>query len=408
MPDMKLPSYFYGDEAMQFTYFRIPCQLITHPRFKHLSTDSKLLYGMLLDRMSLSIKNEWYDDTGRVYRLAPGSYKITEKSVPAPYYLPSRNADREQTVSLNPGDEKTVTFKDHKAPELTIFKEDSVAGAPIEGAKFHVTYTSNGEAADAPGSIDYGYIFTDANGQIKVHEQGKKMYPGEYTVTEVAPAPGFQMKEPTTQRVIIHGGESKTLTFQNEPLNGIIVEKYDSVTHEALPGCTFQLRYLGGTSGTGGTVIGQKVTGKNGTAIWTGLKSGTYVVEEVDPADGYSIINASETVFLADSGEQSVVTVRFDNAPDGILLIRKVCSVNPSITLQDAEFKIMYADGTLIGDSNGVYRTDENGEIRIPGLKPGKSVVVTETRAPAGFIIDTQSQTVQIKEGRTVTLTFLL
>ena len=67
MPDMKLPSYFYGDEAMQFTYFRIPCQLITHPRFKHLSTDSKLLYGMLLDRMSLSIKNEWYDDTGLVY-----------------------------------------------------------------------------------------------------------------------------------------------------------------------------------------------------------------------------------------------------------------------------------------------------------------------------------------------------
>ena len=67
MPDMKLPNYFYGDEAMQFTYFRIPCQLITHPRYKHLSTDSKLLYGMLLDRMSLSIKNEWYDDTGRVY-----------------------------------------------------------------------------------------------------------------------------------------------------------------------------------------------------------------------------------------------------------------------------------------------------------------------------------------------------
>ena len=67
MSDINLSTYFYGDEAMQFTYFRIPCQLITHPRFKHLSTDSKLLYGMLLDRMSLSIKNEWYDDTGRVY-----------------------------------------------------------------------------------------------------------------------------------------------------------------------------------------------------------------------------------------------------------------------------------------------------------------------------------------------------
>ena len=338
--------------------------------------------------------------------VAPGSYKITEKSVPAPYYLPSKNADREQTVSLNAGDEVNVTFRNRKMPQLTIYKEDSVAGAPIEGAKFHITYTSSGESAEAPGTIDYGNILTDAKGEIRLHEQGKRLYPGEYTVTEVEPAPGFQMKEPSTQKIILHGSESKTLTFQNTPLNAIVVEKYDSVTHEALPGCTFQLRFLGGTSGTGGTTIGQKVTGKNGTAIWTGLKSGTYIVEEVDPADGYSIINASETIYLADSGEQSVVTVRFDNAPDGILLIRKVCSVNPSVTLANAEFKITYADGTLIGDSNGIFRTDEHGEIRIPGLKPGKSVIVTETKAPDGYIIDTQSQTVQIKEGRTVSLTF--
>lgn len=339
-------------------------------------------------------------------RLIPGSYKIVEMAVPAPYYLPDKDADREQTVSLNAGEEKTLTFKNRKAPELTIYKVDSVAGAPIEGALFHVTYTSNGEAAEAPGTIDFGEILTDAKGEIRLHEQGKRLYPGEYTITEVRPAPGFQMKEPTTQKIILHGSESKTVTFENVPLNAIIVEKYDSVTHEALPGCTFQLRYLGGTSGTGGTVIGQKVTGKNGTAIWTGLKSGTYILEEVDPADGYSIIQSSETIFLADSGEQSVVTVRFENMPDGMLLIRKVCDVNPSITLQDAEFKIAYADGTLIGDSNGIFRTDENGEIRISGLKPGKSVVVTETRAPDGFILDTQSQTVQIKEGRTVSLTF--
>ena len=360
----------------------------------------------------IGIDNDYRSDvtTGKdgtvKLRVVPGSYKIVEMAVPAPYYLPDKDADREQTVSLNAGEEKTLTFKNRKAPELTIYKEDSVAGAPIEGALFHVTYVSNGEAAEAPGTIDFGEILTDAKGEIRLHEQGKRLYPGEYTITEIRPAPGFQMKEPTTQKIILHGSESKTVTFENVPLNAIIVEKYDSVTHEALPGCTFQLRYLGGTSGTGGTVIGQKVTGRNGTAIWTGLKSGTYILEEVDPADGYSIIQSSETIFLADSGEQSVVTVRFENMPDGQLLIRKVCDVNPSITLQDAEFKIAYADGTLIGDSNGIFRTDENGEIRISGLKPGKSVVVTETRAPDGFILDTQSQTVQIKEGRTVSLTF--
>ena len=331
------------------------------------------------------------------------SYEVKETSVPDPYVV---GGETIQTIYLGPGDDQNLVFENLKMPQLTIYKEDSVAGAPIEGAKFHITYTSSGESAEAPATVDYGNILTDAKGEIRLHEQGKRLYPGEYAVTEVEPAPGFQMKEPSTQKIILHGSESKTLTFQNTPLNAIVVEKYDSVTHEALPGCTFQLRFLGGTSGTGGTTIGQKVTGKNGTAIWTGLTAGTYIVEEVDPADGYSIINASETIYLADSSEQSVVTVRFDNAPDGILLIRKVCSVNPSVTLANAEFKITYADGTLIGDSNGIFRTDEHGEIRVPGLKPGKSVIVTETKAPDGYIIDTQSQTVQIKEGRTVSLTF--
>ena len=394
------------DQNLVFENLKMPQLTVT----KIDAEDSKPIPGTVftVEGIDSDFSADWTtgaDGTVRD-RVAPGSYKITEKSVPAPYYLPSKNADREQTVSLNAGDEVNVTFRNRKMPQLTIYKEDSVAGAPVEGAKFHITYTSSGESAEAPGTIDYGNIFTDAKGEIRLHEQGKRLYPGAYTVTEVEPAPGFQMKEPSTQKIILHGSESKTLTFQNTPLNAIVVEKYDSVTHEALPGCTFQLRFLGGTSGTGGTTIGQKVTGKNGTAIWTGLTAGTYIVEEVDPADGYSIINASETIYLADSGEQSVVTVRFDNAPDGILLIRKVCSVNPSVTLANAEFKITYADGTLIGDSNGIFRTDEHGEIRVPGLKPGKSVIVTETKAPDGYIIDTQSQTVQIKEGRTVSLTF--
>ena len=394
------------DQNLVFENLKMPRLTVT----KIDAEDSKPIPGTVftVEGIDSDFSADWTtgEDGTVTDRVAPGSYKITEKSVPAPYYLPSKNADREQTVSLNAGDEVNVTFKNRKMPQLTIYKEDSVAGAPVAGAKFHITYTSSGDSAEAPGTIDYGTILTDAKGEIRLHEQGKRLYPGEYTVTEVEPAPGFQMKEPSTQKIILHGSERKTLTFQNTPLNAIIVEKYDSVTHEALPGCTFQLRFLGGTSGTGGTTIGQKVTGKNGTAIWTGLTAGTYIVEEVDPADGYSIINASETIYLADSGEQSVVSVRFDNAPDGILLIRKVCSVNPSVTLANAEFKITYADGTLIGDANGIFRTDEHGEIRVPGLKPGKSVIVTETKAPDGYIIDTQSQTVQIKEGRTVSLTF--
>ena len=60
-------DYYYGDESNQFSFYRIPRQLITGENFKSLSTDAKLLYGLLLDRMGLSAKNGWYDKLGRVY-----------------------------------------------------------------------------------------------------------------------------------------------------------------------------------------------------------------------------------------------------------------------------------------------------------------------------------------------------
>ena len=64
-------DYFYGGESELFSYYRIPKLLITGDQFKNLSTDAKLLYGLLLDRMSLSAKNGWYDSSGRVYIYYP-------------------------------------------------------------------------------------------------------------------------------------------------------------------------------------------------------------------------------------------------------------------------------------------------------------------------------------------------
>jgi len=60
-------DYYYGSEADQFSFFRLPKVLIRDKRFKNISSDAKILYGILLDRMSLSIKNRWLDDSNRVY-----------------------------------------------------------------------------------------------------------------------------------------------------------------------------------------------------------------------------------------------------------------------------------------------------------------------------------------------------
>ena len=60
-------DYFYGSQSESFSFYRIPRELVTGSHYKHLSTDAKLLYGLLLDRMSLSARNGWYDDLNRVY-----------------------------------------------------------------------------------------------------------------------------------------------------------------------------------------------------------------------------------------------------------------------------------------------------------------------------------------------------
>lgn len=68
-------DYYYGDQAEQFSFYRIPKVLFTDKRFKDISAEAKILYGLLLDRMSLSAKNGWLDQGGaRVYRLYRGGY----------------------------------------------------------------------------------------------------------------------------------------------------------------------------------------------------------------------------------------------------------------------------------------------------------------------------------------------
>jgi len=69
--------YYYGQEAEQYAFYRIPKLLMTDERFKGLSSDAKLLYGLMLDRMSLSVKNGWVDEENRVYIYFPNQ-TVTE------------------------------------------------------------------------------------------------------------------------------------------------------------------------------------------------------------------------------------------------------------------------------------------------------------------------------------------
>lgn len=334
-----------------------------------------------------------------VPNLEPGIYVAVEIDCPDDYILDKTPHE----FQVNAGKtEVGIDVVNLKKPEITVKKVDSIVGGGVEGAKFEIFYAGTGGTGSPAGTYEsLGTKYTDANGIIHLDH----LKEGWYRFTEVEAPEGYQLDEPSTQEIYLKGDDNAELTFKDTPLSAIIVMKKDGVNGKALPGATFQLRYLGGTSGTGGTVIGEKVTDQNGVCSWTGLKAGTYIVEEVKPAPGYNIVEGPKTVYISGKA-QDVITVSFDNSPDGTLLIKKVDAKNPTKVLAGAKFRVQYTNGTLLGNDNGIFTTDENGQITIAGLEPEKTIIVTEVEAPAGYIIDGQAQTIDIKSGKVVSITF--
>ena len=325
--------------------------------------------------------------------LLPGVYEITEKSVPSPWLLDAPS----QLVTLYPNRDHTVYFENHQKPSLTVKKVDSVTGDPLQGAKFQVIYASN--STDSGEINDLGIFYTDENGQFQI----SGLRDGWYKISELEPPTGYSITE-ATQEVYIKSGTSKTLTFENIPLSALVVWKYDSVTGEAVSNAVFQVKYLTGTSGTGGTIIGIYKTSANGSFTVTGLKEGTYIVEELASDSGHVIDSAPQTVYISGK-QQDVVQLYFGNSPKGSLLVKKIDSVTHE-PLSDVEFMVTTADGTVVGDANGKFVTDSAGSFTVSGITPGTVLVVKETRAKAGYLLDDAPQTATIKAGQTVTLEF--
>ena len=336
------------------------------------------------------------DNHGRIFldSVPVGTFKVTEINVPSHVIL----CPIPQEVALKPGETSTVTFFNALKPSLEIRKVDSVTGDPVKGAKFQIWYGSN--HTDTGELNDLGTYFSDASGKIILPE----VKDGWYKVTELEPASGYAIKEAATQECFISGGESKILTFENTPLSAIIIRKVDSESGQPLEGAWFRIRYLGGTSGTGGTVIGEYRTSSNGTIVVTGLKAGTYVCEEISAPDGYVITDAAETVYLSGK-DQDVITVTFGNDKMGSLLIVKKDAVTGA-PISDVEFFITDSDGSVIGNANGKYVTDSAGTIRIDGLTPGMTVIAREVRAKDGYILDDTPQSIKIKRNAVMTLEF--
>ena len=341
------------------------------------------------------------DETGVavVENLLPGVVEVIEKSVPEPYLL----AEESQLVTLFPNRDRDVYFQNYKRPTIEIIKENEITHDRLENVPVQVWYASNNTATGEYN--DLGVYYTDEEGRIVLSDPDLSLRDGWFRIEELEPPKGFSLTESSKQEAFIAAGEGHTFRIFNRPNSAICVWKYDSETGAAIEGAVFQVRYLSGnTSGTGGTVIGTYRTSVNGSFTVTGCKAGTYIIEELSSDGSHVIDTPPQTVYLSGE-EQDIIHVHFGNSPKGSLLIKKIDSKTHK-PLPDVQFFVTESDGTVVGDGNGYFTTDSQGTILIEGIDPGTTLVVKETIAKDGYLLDDTPQTAKIQAGQTVTLEF--
>lgn len=328
--------------------------------------------------------------------LDEGYYIVTEKVAPVGYILDTTPHE----VYLRPGKTTEISIENKKKPGLTIVKIDSVVGDGIKGAKFELWVSKDKTQNGTYQKLNDTFYYTDENGLIELPE----LDTGWYKVKEVEAAAGYMLKAPSEQILYVEHDKGSTITFENIPKSALVIRKIDAASGAPLANAWFRVRYLGGTSGSGGTIIGEYQTSANGNIIVTGLEAGTYICEEINAPNGYVMNTAPQTAYIS-GHEQDCITLTFTNSKYGSLLIKKVDSLTNE-PLSDVQFYVEDSAGAVVGNSNGYFTTDSAGTILISDIKPGTTLVVKETRAKAGYLLDDTPQTIKIDSNETKTLEF--
>lgn len=380
------------------------------------------------------------DQTGTVVirDLDEAVYTVEEIKAPDGYTI---STDNHKDIALEWGKTKTLIFTDTKKPTLIITKTNALTNQGVPDTVFKIQR----EKADG-GVVTLGTYKTDANGQIVL----KGVDAGWYVITEVRAAQGMSLpSNPVTRKYLAEGenaytdlkgstaitdtdktentdkaestdkpentgkntvkvtsGKDYGEEIPNYPLNSIVIKKTDANTSKLLAGAAFEVRKVSGDiSGNSGTIIGRYTTDDSGIIVITGLEAGAYLIEEVRPPANYLLSeNSKQQAWLKADGT-SVVEVTFANYPYGHLLITKT-DADTKKPLAGAKFKVITADGTIVGNANGEFMTDSNGEILIPNVRPD-SYVVTEIQAPTGYEISEEAKTIKVgTDGGTYQLRF--
>ncbi|MBP5718629.1 MAG: hypothetical protein J6X53_06590, partial [Abditibacteriota bacterium] len=322
--------------------------------------------------------------------LNPGVFVVEETAAPAGYVL----ADTPQTVEVHAAETQTLTFANVPKQTVTITKYVAGTTTPLPGVTFLIT-----DGGGRPIDGGSGEFVTDSSGRIAI----PGMVPGiTVTAREIRTASGYALNG-APQSLEVQVGAANALTFYDEPLSVLVIRKFiEGTDREPLSGAAFKV-----TDGNGANIgagDGVFYTDNAGEIRIENLEAGTVIKAwEIKTAEGFVLDGTPQDIQIQSGTEHELV---FWNKRVGTLTVRKLDSVTRQ-PLPGVEFRISYADGRTIGDSNGIYTTDSRGEINITGLNG--TVVVTETATIPGYVLDvnnrTQTVIVNPMQGKTVTIT---
>ena len=301
-------------------------------------------------------------------------------------------ATKTQTVVVNPNDTQTLTF--YNTPSTTLMIQKFIEGTdhePLEGVRFLVTDSSGAAVGRSNGE----YV-TDEKGRIVITD----LEPGTtVTAREVKTVEGYVL-DGTPKSILIKEGEVQTLSFWNKKQGTIVIQKRDSVSGKPLAGVEFKITYADGSfvDDANGHLSskGLYTTDENGEIRISGV-TGTLVVKETKPLDGYVVDPATQTQTVQVNPDDTQ-TLTFYNTPVGGLQIVK-SDENTGKRISGVKFEIRKMNGEILG----TYTTDRNGVIRIPEAESGWYSIV-ELKAADGYELDATPVQACVKDGETTTV----
>ena len=306
----------------------------------------------------------------------PGSYIITEITPPENHLL-DENPMKDVVVNTdNPV--ASLTFANKPYTGLKVLKVDAQNSRPLSGAVIAIDQID--------GDIHLEGT-TDENGEVFF----EKLPPNtSWEVTELQAPAGYHLNEKVFTAEL-EENQVVTVTIPDKVKPGLIIRKVDAETGEPLAGAIFTVTHADGK------LVGEFISDQNGMVVIENLPEGTYIIEEIQPPEGYLLDgeNSKKTVNLSFENNQEVV---FRDFAKPKLLIRKI-DVDTGEPLEGAVIRVARRGSSEYTE----VTTGKDGTALLENLEEDW-YQVQEIRSPEGYILDDTIHDVELIAGKTTTV----